>query len=251
MSSYNGDRSSRSVAVVILAAGRGERFAGAAPKALETIAGRSLLAHTLDHVAAVPDISQIVVAAPPTHMPDAQAICAEFATLGITVVAGGKERQDSVALALAALNPAIDIVIVHDAARSFAPPEVFERVIAAVASGHVAVVPGVPVVDTIKDVDVDGRVRQTVPRASLRAIQTPQGFSRDALVATHDEIGGVSSERELQAPSTPIPTDDAGMMEAVGYDVWVVTGHPDAFKITTPFDRLIAHALVTQREVLK
>jgi len=248
MSSHNSDRSRRSVAVVVVAAGRGERFAGAAPKALEVIADRSLLAHTLSHVAQVADIDQIVVAAPATHLPDTDAICAQFPTLPITIVAGGQERHDSVAAALAVLDPAIDIVIVHDAARAFAPAEVFDRVIAALVGGHVAVVPGVAVVDTMKDVDVDGRVRQTVPRASLRAVQTPQGFSRAELVNTHTEATATRDTSDSPVSPAPTPTDDAGMMEAAGFDVWVVPGHLDAFKITTPFDRLIAHALVTQRE---
>lgn len=246
----NGDQSTRSVAVIVVAAGRGERFAGAAPKALETIEGRSLLAHALNAIFDVPDISQIVVAAPATHMSQTQAVCRQFAGLVPTVVAGGEERQDSVRAAIDALAPGIDIVIVHDAARAFAPAKVFVRVIDAVASGHVAVVPGMSVIDTIKDVDADGRVRMTVPRASLRAVQTPQGFSRAVLAEAHDNaIAGrnVASD-SADSASFPKPTDDAGMLEAAGYDVWMVAGDPDAFKITTPFDRLIAQALVTRRE---
>ncbi|NQU36577.1 MAG: 2-C-methyl-D-erythritol 4-phosphate cytidylyltransferase, partial [Actinobacteria bacterium] len=169
----------------------------------------------------------------------------------ITVVPGGKERSDSVSLALDALSPKIDIVIVHDAARAFAPVEVFERVMDAVGEGHIAVVPGVPVIDTIKDVDDDGRVRRTVPRASLRVIQTPQGYARAALASVHEASRSPDTSAAAAVQPVHAPTDDAGMCEAAGYEVWFVPGHQDAFKVTTPFDRLIAHALVTQREALR
>jgi 2-C-methyl-D-erythritol 4-phosphate cytidylyltransferase len=140
----------------------------------------------------------------------------------VTVVAGGAERGDSVAAGLAALSDRVGIVLVHDAARCLTPADVFGRVVDAVRHGAVAVVPGVPVVDTIKVVDSAGRVVATPERSQLRAVQTPQGFRRDVLERAHAE----SSEA----------TDDAGLVERLGETVLVVEGDPRALKVTTPAD---------------
>ena len=140
----------------------------------------------------------------------------------VRVVAGGAERTDSVRAGLAALGPDIDIVLIHDAARCLTPTSVYDRVIAAVAAGHPAVVPGLAVVDTMKVVDSDGTVVQTPERSRVRAIQTPQGFSRAAITAAH--------------ASGLVATDDAGSAEASGIPVHVVDGHSAAFKVTTPDD---------------
>ncbi len=253
MSTLTGDRSSRSVAVVVVAAGRGERFAGAVPKALEQIHGRALLVHALEQIAKVDEagtqrLTQVVVVGPPAHLSEVREICDRWPGLAIEVVAGGRERLDSVSAALNMLRPDIEIVLVHDAARAFTPPVVFERVIEAVTNGADGVVPVLAVVDTIKEVDADGRVRRTVPRDSLRAVQTPQGFARAVLVHAHSDFA-LAVHRATQAGEpAPPSTDDAGMVEAAGYGVVVVAGDPDAFKVTTPFDRLIADSLVANRE---
>jgi 2-C-methyl-D-erythritol 4-phosphate cytidylyltransferase len=127
-----------------------------------------------------------------------------------------------VAAGLAALSSEVAVVLVHDAARCLTPVSVFERVIGAVRGGAVAVVPGLAVVDTIKQVDAGGVVVATPPRSSLRAVQTPQGFRRDVLERAH----AVSSEA----------TDDAALVEALGEAVLVVEGDALAFKVTTPGD---------------
>jgi 2-C-methyl-D-erythritol 4-phosphate cytidylyltransferase len=142
----------------------------------------------------------------------------------VRVVAGGAERPDSVAAGLAALPADVDIVLVHDAARALTPSSQFAAVAAAVAAGAPAVVPGVPVVDTVKQVDGSGTVVATPPRAALRAIQTPQGFRRDVLERAHATAG-----------AHPV-TDDAELVEALGLPVLVVPGDPRAHKITTPDD---------------
>ncbi len=172
-----------------------------------------------------------MVVAPATHL-------AEFQTLlpGITVIAGGAERTDSVAAGLAALPPEADIVLVHDAARALAPPSLFDAVTAAVEAGADGVVPGLPVSDTIKQVDDTGRVVATPDRAALRAVQTPQGFRRSALEAAH-AAGGPA-------------TDDAMLIERAGGTVRVINGDPLAMKITLPPDidaaeRLLATAART------
>ncbi len=148
------------------------------------------------------------------------------------VVAGGADRTESVRLALeAALGelPEISIVLVHDAARAFTPPELVRAVTGAVAAGAQAVVPVLPVADTVKRVDATEVVTETVDRADLRAVQTPQGFALDVL------------RRAYAAADSH--TDDAGLVERIGVPVSTVPGHPAAMKITTPFDLRVADAV--------
>ena len=163
----------------------------------------------------------------------------------LQVVAGGATRQASVAAGLAALGAHLDdetTVLVHDAARPFASPALVARVAAAVAAGHGAVVPGLPVTDTVKRVGrADGTgaepVRGTVERADLRAVQTPQGFRLGVLRRAHDEAARHAHDESLAA------TDDAGLVERLGLDVWVVPGDERAAKITTARDLRVAELL--------
>ncbi len=200
------------------------------------LAGRPLLGYALRGALSCPDLHQVVVVAPPEWVQQAREACrlaaAEHASAApdLEVVAGGAERGDSVAAGLAALDASVDVVLVHDAARCLTPPAVFARVVAAVEDGAVAVVPGTPVVDTVKQVDASGRVVATPDRAALRAVQTPQGFRRDVLARAH----AVSSEA----------TDDAGLVERLGEPVLVVDGDRLAFKVTTPDDLDTAARLV-------
>jgi len=122
-------------------------------------------------------------------------------------------------------------VLVHDAARALAPPELVERVSAAVREGHAAVIPVLPVVDTIKQVHATGAVAGTLDRSVLRAVQTPQGFQRRALERAHAE-------------AVDEHTDDAGMVEKLGLTVWTVAGDEAALKITRPFDLAVAELLL-------
>ena len=150
------------------------------------------------------------------------------------VVPGGADRTESVRLALAAAlgeSPDISIVLVHDAARAFTPPELIRAVTAAVASGAPAVVPVLPVADTVKRVDAHEIVTETVDRADLRAVQTPQGFALDVL-------------RRAYEHAADSHTDDAGLVERIGVPVSTVPGHPAALKITSPFDLVVAEAVL-------
>ncbi len=158
---------------------------------------------------------------------------ADAAGVPCRLVAGGAERGDSVLAGLRALPDELAIVLVHDAARAFAPADVFARVAEAVRAGHPAVVPGQPVVDTIKSVDAAGVVTGTPDRQSLRAVQTPQGFDRATLAGAHAQGS--------------LATDDAALVERLGVPVLVVDGHPDAFKVTTAADLLRAERLVADR----
>jgi len=153
------------------------------------------------------------------------------------VLAGGESRQESVARALIALPADVDIVLVHDAARALTPPELIASVVASVSAGHEAVVPGLPVADTLKQVNAASDVMATPDRATLRAVQTPQGFVRSVLQAAH---AGVD-------PSEPIATDDAGLVERNGITVHVIPGHEEAFKVTRPIDLILAEAVLAKR----
>ena len=163
----------------------------------------------------------------------------------IDIVGGGAERTDSVRAGLAMLREDDGLVLVHDAARFGAPPELFARVIAALRAGHRAVVPGLAVIDTIKAVDAQGYVVATPDRASLRAIQTPQGFVREILVRAHSRGHDIAHHTEgLGARGVGPATDDAGLVESAGGRVYVVPGDPLAAKITTPHDLLTAERLL-------
>jgi 2-C-methyl-D-erythritol 4-phosphate cytidylyltransferase len=217
------------VAVLVPAAGAGVRLGPGAPKALRLLDGEPLLVHAVRRMAAAPSVRLIVVAAPAADVDAVRAMLAPIAP--VTVVAGGAERQQSVAAALGAVPAEVSIVLVHDAARALTPPEQAEAVAAAVRGGLPAVIPVLPVVDTVKEVDADGFVLGTVDRAVLRIVQTPQGFSHDVLAAAH-------------ASATDPLTDDAGLVEKAGVRVACVPGSEYAMKITRPLDLVIAETLL-------
>jgi 2-C-methyl-D-erythritol 4-phosphate cytidylyltransferase len=217
------------VAVLVPAAGSGERLGPGAPKALRLLDGSPLLVHALRRVLAAPSVGFVAVAAPPSDVDHIRALSAPMS--GVTVVAGGPTRQDSVAFALAAVPPEYEIILVHDAARALAPPSLVEDVARAVRAGADAVIPVLPVVDTIKEVSVDGVVVGTVDRSALRSVQTPQGFRRSVLWAAHDA-------------AVDAATDDAGLAEKLGVPVHVVPGSELAMKITHPLDLAIAEVLL-------
>jgi len=228
-------RAALPTAAVVPAAGRGVRLGPGEPKALRAVGGEPLLAHAVRGLWRSGEVDLVVVAAPPGAAPDVAALLrAAVPDVDVRVVEGGEARRQSVAAALAALDPATDVVLVHDAARAFTPPEVVRRVVQAVRAGAAAVVPVVPVTDTVKRVGEDDVVEATVDRSRLRAVQTPQGFRRDVLERAHREGAGDH-------------TDDAGMVEAMGEQVRVVAGSDEAFKVTRPLDLVLAEALLRSR----
>jgi 2-C-methyl-D-erythritol 4-phosphate cytidylyltransferase len=225
----------RRCAALVPAAGRGERLGPGEPKALRLVAGTPLLVHAVRTLAAAPSVELVVVAAPVGLVDDVRALLSDVVGAVVDVVEGGQHRQDSVRRALAALPEDIGIVLVHDAARALAPVELIEAVAAAVRAGTDAVVPGIAVADTLKRVDPDGAVVETLDRSALRAVQTPQGFRRDVLEAVH-----------AHAVETPF-TDDAGLAEAAGVRVLVMPGSDEAFKVTRPVDLLLAETVLARR----
>ncbi|MEU4679749.1 2-C-methyl-D-erythritol 4-phosphate cytidylyltransferase [Micromonospora sp. NPDC023737] len=217
------------VAVLVPAAGAGVRLGPGRPKALRLLAGEPLLVHAVRRLAAARSVHTIVVAAPVAEVEAVRELLAPVAS--VSVVPGGAERQESVAAALAAVPPGPEIVLVHDAARALTPPDLVEAVAAAVRAGRPAVIPVLPVVDTIKEVGAEEVVLGTVDRSALRAVQTPQGFRRSVLSAAHAAAGDAL-------------TDDAGLVEKQGVPVSCVPGSEYALKITRPFDLALAEYLL-------
>lgn len=222
------------VGALVPAAGSGDRLGGGPPKALRLIGDRPMLSHAVQSLLAAGRIDVIVVAAPPSALRQARAVLEPFGP-AVRVVAGGASRPLSVRAALAELPDDIEVVLVHDAARPFVPVTVVRAVIERVLGGCPAVVPVIPVADTVKQIGTDGRVAGTPPRAGLRAVQTPQGFRRDILAAAH---------RRSDADDV---TDDAGLVERLGCPVWTVPGAPEAFKVTGPMDVLLAEGWLRGR----
>lgn len=220
-------------ACVVTAAGRGERLGADVPKALVPLGGRAILAHAVSLMRSQPRISAIVVAAPAAEVETVRALLEGFDD--VTVVTGGDSRTDSVRLAVAAVPHDVTGILVHDAARPFVPAHVVDAVIDAIEQGADGAVPGIPVVDTIKEVGADDVIVATPARSRLRAVQTPQGFRADLL------------RTALALPGVGV-TDDAQLVERAGGTVRVVAGHPDAFKITTHEDIARAEALLAERK---
>lgn len=232
-------------AAILTAAGSGTRLGLPGPKALVELAGVPLVLHAARRLAASGVVASIVVTVPPGRAGGFRALLGGPVRPGlgvpVTVVEGSTSRQASVAAGLAALPAGVDVVLVHDAARALASPDLVRAVESAVRSGHRAVVPGLPVADTIKQVGdpVDGAapVVATVPRATMRAVQTPQGFDRVLLDAAH------AAGADRAADETTAATDDATLVEALGERVWVVPGEEGAMKITTTRDLAVAELL--------
>jgi 2-C-methyl-D-erythritol 4-phosphate cytidylyltransferase/2-C-methyl-D-erythritol 2,4-cyclodiphosphate synthase len=220
------------IGLVLVAAGSGQRLGAGVPKALVRVAGRSMIEHCLRTVSQVDRIGQVVVVAPPGRADDL--VSTGVIPEGVRVVAGGASRDASVRHGLGVLDAGTQFVLIHDAARPFAPPEVFERVLDALVAGQDAVIPVMPVTDTIKVVR-DGVVHSTPVRDELVAVQTPQGFRLDILKDAHATL-------DVRV------TDDAMLVERAGIEVHVVDGSQRSFKITTGFDMRVAESVLAQQD---
>jgi 2-C-methyl-D-erythritol 4-phosphate cytidylyltransferase len=220
---------------LIVAAGSGERLRAARPKALVELGGRPMLQWSLDALASVAGIERIVLALPAgVALPPAMRMPA----IEVRSVEGGAARSDSVARALAAAGEG-DPVLVHDAARPLLTPQLARAVIDALERDPqaAAAIAAVPVTDTVKRVDGDGVVRETLDRRELWAVQTPQLFRRAAL------------ERALEtsAQERARATDDAWLVERQGGRVIVVRAGEENLKVTTPIDLQLAELLLAAR----
>jgi 2-C-methyl-D-erythritol 4-phosphate cytidylyltransferase len=220
---------------VVPAAGSGQRLAAGVPKAFFHLDGRTLVERAVSCLLESGVVDRVVVAVPADRTGQAKLILGREAT----IVPGGANRGESVGRALAAVAEAQQpsFVLVHDAARPLTPPGLVVRVVEALRAGHSAVVPALPLSDTVKAVDANGVVLGTPERAGLRAVQTPQGFATELLLRAYQRAGEVTGVDF---------TDDASMVEHIGGQVQVVDGDPLAFKITTQWDILLAQAIVKQ-----
>jgi 2-C-methyl-D-erythritol 4-phosphate cytidylyltransferase len=207
-------------AAIVLAAGAGHRMGSDRPKALVRIGGRPIVVVATGSAASA-GIGIVVVAAPVGF----EGAIRDAVGPAALVVQGGASRQQSVRAALAAVPADVEVIAVHDAARPFAAPALFDDVIACVRDGASGAVPGIPIADTVKRVE-DGIVVATEARERLVLAQTPQAFRIGDLREAH--------ARALEAGVEF--TDDAALLEWAGFEVRVVAGDPDNFKITTLLD---------------
>ncbi|HSO96773.1 MAG TPA: 2-C-methyl-D-erythritol 4-phosphate cytidylyltransferase [Acidimicrobiia bacterium] len=204
-------------AAIVVAAGGGERFGG--PKQFLRLGTSRLVDHAVAAAAAVCDA--VIVVLPAGHPWDGAPVTA--------TVPGGATRAASVRAGLTAVPGSTEVIVVHDAARPLATPELFRAVIAAVDAGADAAIPAVPIADTVKRVDGD-RVLDTLPRENLVAVQTPQAFRAETLRAAHRDAGDA--------------TDDAALVEGAGGTVRTVAGDPRNRKVTTTSDLVVVAALL-------
>ena len=218
---------------LIVAAGAGERLGFGSPKALVPLCGQPMLSWSVAALRSVPAVSEIVVALPSDAL--------DAAPDGVTAVAGGAQRSHSVRAALTASSADAEQVIVHDAARPLATPELFIRALDALelAPEAHAVIAATPVSDTIKQVGADGRsVSATLDRSTLWAVQTPQVFRREAL-----QRALADADDELLSRAT----DDAWLIERAGGIVHVIGSDPGNLKVTTAEDLRVAELMLMQR----
>jgi 2-C-methyl-D-erythritol 4-phosphate cytidylyltransferase len=221
----------RDVGVVIVAGGQGTRTAGAELKQFRWVAGKPMLLHSVQTFMARPDVHTVVVVLPRSHAADPPPWLFQCDIDRLLVSVGGRERAESVANGLEDVPEDVRTVLIHDAARPLVPDDLIERVVAEARRGHGAV-PALPVVDTLKEVDGEGRIVRTVDRSRLWRVQTPQGFPREMIERAHAEArrDGVAA------------TDDAGLCERLGFPVVVVRGSERALKVTEEGDFARAEA---------
>ena len=219
-------------AAIIAAAGAGNRLAANLPKALVKLVDKTLVEHA---VAALSPVAELIIITAPAGFED------QFSKLlgdQVKVITGGVLRSDSIRIALSNIPEKYEYVLVHDGARALATTDLAQSVVAQLVKGEQAVIPALDVIDTIKEVDSSNYVRNTLNRSSLRAVQTPQGFSRSVLARAHQ--------------ASEDATDDAALVEALGIAVKVISGEFRALKITTKSDLITATQILlpnTQKQV--
>jgi 2-C-methyl-D-erythritol 4-phosphate cytidylyltransferase len=223
---------SADVGVVLVAAGSGTRTASQELKQFRWVAGKPMLLHSVQRFQARPDVAMVVCVLPRSHVGDPPPWLFQSDLERLLISVGGPTRQASVENGLQDLPAHLSIVVVHDAARPLVSEATIDGVIAEARAGRGAVA-ALPVVDTLKEVDDDGRIMRTVERTRLWRAQTPQAFPRAILARAHD-----AARRDHVAA-----TDDAALCERIGIPVVVVRGSERALKITDESDFARADAL--------
>ncbi len=223
------------VAAVIVAAGSSQRMQGI-NKTWAMLGAKPLLAHSIRVFEASGLIDDLVVVLAKDALPDGRRLHeAEGWRTLCAICAGGARRRDSVLAGLEALSPAPDYVLIHDGARPFITPALIEQGLAT-ARQHGAATAAVPVKDTIKRAGPDGLVQETLDRASLWSVQTPQVFAYDLILSAHRRIDPAWDA-----------TDDAALVERAGHSVALFMGTYDNIKITTPDDLLLAEMMLQRQ----
>ena len=221
------------IGVIIPAAGQGKRMKTKLNKQFLTLAGRPIVAHTIEKFYQHKSVNRIVVVVRKSEMDYfKKEIIEKYCYDQITLVAGGETRRQSVYAGLMAFPPAIDYVIIHDGARPLIPARVIDKTIKALSTWR-AVTTGVNVKDTIKRRDNNGLVVETLDRDKLIRIQTPQAFAYKLIKRVHEEI-----------PQSKQVSDDASLVETAGHPVRVIEGSYQNIKITTPIDLVCAEAVL-------
>ena len=226
------------VTALIPAAGMGKRMGKAVAKQFLPLGDKPMLAHTLLIFQRAAEIDEIIPVLSEEDMETClRDIIEQYHITKVkTLVVGGKERQDSVANGLQKLDKDTSIVMVHDGVRPFVTHEMIKESVDLAKKGECVVV-GVPIKDTIKEVDDKGNVRHTLERSKLWAIQTPQTFPVKLLKKAYDD----SRKRSICG------TDDATLVERMGGKVRVIMGSYDNIKITTPEDLIVAEEILKRR----
>ena len=240
MTSLSTTKTKPRVIALVAAAGKGTRLGADVPKAYVELRGRTLVERSVQAMVTSGIVDEVIVLVSPAMEDFAARILERSAAeIPVRLVHGGGERADSVWAGLQAIPDEDAVVLIHDAARALTPPGMIARVAKRVLDGAVAVVPVVPVADTIKEVEGE-TVLSTPDRSRLRAVQTPQGFNLAALRRANLDYWE-------QNPDF-IATDDASLMEWHGARVETVQGDTFAFKITTPIDLVLATAVTDEAE---
>lgn len=221
---------------VIVAAGRGTRFGR--PKQLVEIAGKPMIAWSIEIFAAMPEIAEIAIVTEPEFVERMETIAhVRVRHAAVRVVRGGDDRQASVRHGIEALGDDVAAILVHDGARPLVQPPDVRAGMRPVRPGTASLL-ATPVVDTIKVADADGKVTRTLDRAELWAAQTPQFATARDLRRAHADALRIG---------LPPATDDAALLERAGLDVVIVEGAPENFKVTLPGDHIRADALLRER----
>ena len=215
---------------IIVAGGKGLRMGGELPKQFIPVEGRPVLMRTLDAFHAFDSAMEIILVLPRDHQPYWQELCAEYQfAVPHRIADGGATRFHSVQSGLALADEPEALIAVHDGVRPFVSPEVIEACYRE-AEAHGAVVPVIPIVETVRHLLLEGS--ETVSRDAYRLVQTPQTFRASLL------------RRAYEQPFCEAFTDDASVVEALGHVVHLVEGNRENIKLTTPYDLIVAKALV-------
>lgn len=226
------------VVALVPAAGRGLRMGGSVPKQFLSLGGEPLIIQSLRMLQAAPVVDRIILAVPSAEVEycKREIVTRHGFTKVTKVVVGGAERQDSVKCALDQVPSDTEIVLIHDAVRPFVTLQMIAEVVAAARKEGAAII-ALPMRDTVKQVRTDGMIERTVDRTPLWLAQTPQAFRRDWIETAHKK----AHAEGVRA------TDDAFLVEWLGYSIAVVEGNGENIKVTRPEDLVIGEAILASR----